>query len=344
MAQFKPRTTAPTGTEKEYSVPFNPFFYSFPMPNCTAYAWGRFAELSGTTPRLSTGSGEEWWGYTSDGYARGQTPKLGAVICWRKGSASTSSDGAGHVAIVEAIYSDGSILTSNSDYQGRYFYTRTLSPSNDYSFSSEQFFQGFIYNPVNFDGGTSGYITGNRYLSESEMKINARYIWNYLRPKGWSLNAVAGMLGNMETESTINPGIWQNLTESETGGFGLTQWTPAPKYLDWCSDRGYDPSAMNSALDRILYELEYGLQYYETDAYPLTFSEFKVSSETPEYLAQAFLYNYEKPADMNQPNRSTQARKWYDYLISGSTPTPTPGQGKGRKMSLLLMWSAMRRK
>ena len=34
-------------------------------------------------PNLSLGNGEDWWGYTQDGYERGQTPKLGATICFR---------------------------------------------------------------------------------------------------------------------------------------------------------------------------------------------------------------------------------------------------------------------
>lgn len=37
------------------------------------------------------------------------------------------------------------------------------------------------------------------------MQVNARYIWAYLQAKGWTLNAVAGVLGNMQSESSINP-------------------------------------------------------------------------------------------------------------------------------------------
>lgn len=47
------------------------------------------------------------------------------------------------------------------------------------------------------------------------------------------------MLGNMETESTINPGIWQSLNSGNaSGGFGLTQWTPATKYINWANNNG----------------------------------------------------------------------------------------------------------
>jgi hypothetical protein len=65
------------------------------------------------------------------------------------------------------------------------------------------------------------------------------------------------------------------------------------------------------------------LQYYPTDAYPETFSEFKTSTKSPSYLGMAFLLNYERPAEQNQPARGEQAEYWYTYLsgidFSGKT-------------------------
>lgn len=171
-------------------------------------------------------------------------------------------------------------------------------------------------------------VSGNRYLTQSEMEENATYIWQQLEPDGWTLNAVAGMLGNMQSESTINPGIWQNLDPTNPeNGFGLVQWTPSTKYTGWCLEQGLDPSDMDSALARITYELNTGQQYYQTTQYPLSFSEFKVSTESPNYLGMAFLYNYERPADYNQPWRGTQAEEWYSFLSGGSGPGPGPGPG-----------------
>lgn len=157
------------------------------------------------------------------------------------------------------------------------------------------------------------------------MTVNARYIYGYLTSRGWSPSAVCGMLGNMETESTINPGIWQNLDAGNISlGYGLVQWTPSTKYTSWCDERGLDPSAMDSALARIEWELANGEQYYPTDAYPLSFTEFKVSTQSASYLAQAFLLNYERPADQTQPARSTQATKWYE-LLKGSEGSDSGG-------------------
>lgn len=314
MATFVKRTTAPSQSNKYYYSD-NVFYQSgWGMPNCTAYAWGRFYELSKQRPTLCTMNAENWFNYTQDGYARGRIPKLGAVIVWSKGVIGNSDDGAGHVAIVEQINPDGSIRTSNSGYGGSLFYMEDIG--NDYSNPGYKF-EGFIYNPVDFGSGSfepPEPISANRELTLEEMQINATYIYWYLFNRGWTLNAIAGMLGNMQTESWINPGVWQNFAVNVGPAFGLVQWDPFTKYTNWCAERGLDPADMDSALQRIEYELENGLQYIPTSGYPETFAEFKISTKEPYYLGMAFLLNYERPGDQNQPHRGTQAEYWYTYL------------------------------
>lgn len=154
--KYSPRLTAPSTSDKNW-IKINKGGYNrcllikgnSCLPNCVGYAWGRWRELLGKEPNLCTGNAENWFNFTRDGYKRGQTPKLGAVICWRKGEAFNQKDGAGHVAIVEKINSDGSIVTSNSAYGGTRFYTRTLK--KPYSLGGTYHFQGFIYIPLTFD-------------------------------------------------------------------------------------------------------------------------------------------------------------------------------------------------
>ena len=76
------------------------------------------------------------------------------------------------------------------------------------------------------------WVAGNYYLSESEMKNNAEMFYDRMRGYGFSLNAIAGILGNVQYESSINPGIWESLDPYE-GGYGLVQWTPYTKYSEW---------------------------------------------------------------------------------------------------------------
>ncbi len=136
-------TTSRGGTSRCISVSSS----GSTLPNCVGYAWGRWTEILGETHDLSNRNAELWWGNTGDGYERGQTPRVGAVVCWSKGAVGNGSDGAGHVAIVEEVYEDGSILISESAYSGANFYTNILSKGYNMSGYS---FQGFIYLPIEF--------------------------------------------------------------------------------------------------------------------------------------------------------------------------------------------------
>lgn len=165
----------------------------------------------------------------------------------------------------------------------------------------------------------------NRYLSLEEMKVNAEYIFSYLINEGWTKNAICGMLGNMQTESTINSGIWQSLDFGNmSGGFGLVQWTPATKYFDWADLNELNYSEMDSNLLRLLYEVTNNIQWINPS---MTFYEFTQSEDTPYNLAMKFLQYYERPADPNQPKRGVQADYWYSFLegvsVGGKPLFPT---------------------
>lgn len=179
------------------------------------------------------------------------------------------------------------------------------------------------------------YYTGNFYLNDEQMKVNASYLWAKMGALRWSINAVAGMLGNMQSESSINPGIWQNLDEGNLNdGYGLVQWTPASKYIDWANSNGYALGGMEGQIARFDYEVENQIQWYATANYPISFAEFKSTSLTPYNAAMAFLECYERPENPNQPHRGTQAEYWYTYLMNEPPPPPPPTR-ETRKMPLL---------
>lgn len=169
MSNFKKRTSAPSKSDK-YFYSSNPFYQSgYGMPNCTCYAYGRFWELIGSKPKLSLSNAENWYNY-NDGYKRSKTPNLGDIICYRKGKAGNSKDGAGHVAVVEEIYSDGSILISESHWKGTNFDTKKLNKNYKYSGLT---FQGFIKNPKNFTQSVdkSVYKVGTTYTTQVILKV-----------------------------------------------------------------------------------------------------------------------------------------------------------------------------
>lgn len=181
---FTPRTTAPSTSSKWWKHTtaggVNNCIHiggGSVLPNCVGYAWGRFSEIMGKTCKLSRRNAEDWYGYTADGYARGKTPKLGAVICWRRGQAGNGADGAGHVAIVEAIYNDGSILISQSGYKSTRFWTSKVQKG--YALAG-YVFQGFIYNPAVSE---AEYKAGNNYTLQANMKVRTGAGTNHAQKK-----------------------------------------------------------------------------------------------------------------------------------------------------------------
>ena len=345
---FTPRLTSEGIYQSKYYYSDNPFESSgFGLPNCTAYAWGRFYEISGVRPnQLPTSDGGSWYpeAVTDGYYTLGQKPLLGSVICY-----ASTTGGAGHVAIVEQINSDGSFVISQSGYNrpiaeyppdtAEYFWTSTCDGTTMLPIGSTKYsFQGFIYNPyVVNTPSASEWISKNAYLTQSEMEHNATLVWRYFGSRGWTIEAVSAMLGNMQTESTINPGIWESLIVNG-GGYGLVQWTPYTKYSEWAG-QGWQNNGTKEC-ERIEYEKDNGLQWFRNPSVtpsdpPISFKEFSTSTLDVGTLANYFLWYYEHPSEPIQPNRAEQAEKWYKFL-SGVDPQPpeppTPSVRRRRGM------------
>lgn len=175
-------------------------------------------------------------------------------------------------------------------------------------------------------------IAKNAYLGQKDMQHNALWLYDLMKARA-SDQAIAAMLGNMQTESTINPGIWESL-KPNWRGYGLVQWTPYDKLTDWIQNtygQTYEQALRNygAQIARFFYEAENGLQWFRNPAAPIkdppiSFRQFLVSEDSPAQLARYFLWYYEHPADPNQPKRATQAEEWYTFL-TGERPPPDPG-------------------
>lgn len=140
-----------------YNMPTNPP-HDYGLPNCTCYCLGRWIELFRDYnlpgyPDTSLNNAYTWYGH-NDSYERGQTPKLGAIACWKNTNSIPGEPlgSPGHVAIVEVLFPDGSYTTSNSNYGAEYFITYNVD-SNNYFGDPNLEFQGFIYLPVDTPGG-----------------------------------------------------------------------------------------------------------------------------------------------------------------------------------------------
>ena len=145
---FAVRTSAPATNNTYFFSSANSFYPAYaPSPgtidakgNCTWYAFGRAYEILKKRPNLSIRSASKWYSYNKNNgcYPYGSSPKVGAILCWSN-----------HVAVVEKINTDGTILISESSYksyyypQGLLFRTRTVSAKNPYNYGD--IFYGYIY-------------------------------------------------------------------------------------------------------------------------------------------------------------------------------------------------------
>ena len=359
MATFVQRTTAPEESNAYYYVD-NPFHQSgYGLPNCTCYAWGRFWECQGddgSRPSLSLNNAEDWWGHTSDGYERGQTPRVGAVICWRKGSAGDDSDGAGHVGIVEAVNADGTIVTSESAYNGYLFRTKTRNPTSNWD-GGDYIFQGFIYNPVTFDGTSSG--------GTIDTSTNSGYIWVYFMEKIGNEYGVAGLMGNLDAESGLYPDRVQGdipysdyskeytaqvdngaISEYDFvhngpggGGYGLAQWTFSTRkqaLYDMYKSGGYSSiGSIELACDYLWHELQ--------TSFPGVLSVLKSVTSIRE-ASDKVLHDFENPADQSESVEETRAEMGQVYYDMYHGLMPGDGTKKRKGLPLFMLYMGSRRK
>lgn len=173
-------------------------------------------------------------------------------------------------------------------------------------------------------GGNSEYFgdpTANLCGNNEKAINNATVILNYFKSQGWSVNAIAGLCGNIQQESTFNPA----LIEIGGTGHGLVQWTPPTdlyKVIDvlyGSHDDWYDGQKQLSVIFAEFQQSSgiknWGIepQWYSTSAYPLSWREWSVSTQDAGYLALAFQANYERPASIHQ-ERAGYARAWFDYF------------------------------
>ncbi len=163
---FKPRLTIPEKGNPYYNTKKNGGYSEAiqgkpceagldVLRNCVGYAYGRFNEIvgAGKMVYLAPVNAEkfiQYMNHKTKGVTSGMTPKLGACMVWQAGNTLNGSDGAGHVAIVEQINADGSVITSESGYNAKKaFWTQRRDNTNGRWGEGKNFkFLGFIYNPA----------------------------------------------------------------------------------------------------------------------------------------------------------------------------------------------------
>ncbi len=151
----------------------------------------------------------------------------------------------------------------------------------------------------------------------TEKEKNAWAVWQFLKSKGYSEQAAAGILGNMEQESGIMPDI----DEGGGGpGYGLVQWTSP---IAGESGRAYvqrllgqagisgDYRNITTQLKLLDWHMHNG-QYIPSAAYPYSVAQFKALTDIGT-ATMAFEANFERPA-VTHPERIPMAQYWYELL------------------------------
>lgn len=103
-------------------------------------------------------------------------------------------------------------------------------------------------------GGTAGSVPGN--------SVKAK-VWNALRKHGFTKEATAAIMGNLQQESGFDPSIVERVPNSYgTRGFGLLQWTGSRRtnIENAARSQGKDITDVAFQIDYLVQELE--LSYY----------------------------------------------------------------------------------
>ena len=209
----------------------------------------------------------------------------------------------------------------------------------------------------------------------AEQQNNANIIRSFFLNEGWTINAICGMLGCMQGESTINPAFIQATYRSRLPnsaddlpdvpnsvmknffkeyyqvanrafGIGLVQWDGYSNVP--VSGGGTEQQQKMVAFAianniiwydgwtqcyRIRSEQEYDYSHQQNIFFytvrvsgtDYNFDNFPYATDTPEHMAQAFTWGYERNAG-GAGFRPDNARWWYDFFTGPNAPAIIPPQ------------------
>lgn len=178
-------------------------------------------------------------------------------------------------------------------------------------------------------------------LSVEKQIANAQYIYSYLSERGWTIEAICGLLGNVHIESHYNPGTWQRMNDIQQG-YGLVQWTDAEskilQYLNSQFEETYttkelinivNDMAIDSPQELMNFELTYFLYSCENGHWSPTlkydcpaevsFKDYIVNKDNYDAREMALIFHgtYEKSGNdaTELEKRENWAEGWYEHFM-----------------------------
>jgi hypothetical protein len=144
---------------------------------------------------------------------------------------------------------------------------------------------------------------GTKIYPNMKLKGSPRNVKAYLTQKGLSRNAIAGIMGNIEHESSFNPGIGGDQGTS----FGLFQHHAKRKdnLLSYLKKRNLDKTSIEGQIDFALSE------------YPQLIQKLN-KAVSPQQAADIWVREFEKPANVEKQSKLRQ-RAALKYMKQGGT-------------------------
>ena len=185
------------------------------------------------------------------------------------------------------------------------------------------------------NGNTMNDVT-NAGFPTAEQLNNMIMITAWLRNNTAASNAaIAGIIGNMIWESTVNPNCWQLTPGVNYGGYGLVQFDPPDKYLfqSWTpSDYATNPETNGPGqMDVIKFGIEHTWDVQATPTtppgewapsyggYSYTYQQFYALTD-PQEAASSFLWQYERAGAPQESIRRNNALWVYNNMSNWGNP------------------------
>lgn len=230
---YLPYTSVPASTDKNfintgkggYAHCISITSKGYTLANCVAFCHGMWLKTitdavglekaKEIESKMCRGNAEVYWAF-NDGFSRGQTPKLNAIMVWEgKGSLK------GHVMTVTTVKPNGDVIATGSDYGGSKFYTRTYTKSTSYRINSNYTFKGFIYCPYEFAYTVGTPVARNTEVDQIKVTIS-------------NLRARATASTSGTIMGYVNEGIYNVLATKKANGYTWYEFEPDA----WCAGVG----------------------------------------------------------------------------------------------------------